>query len=133
MLAIFGACGSASAQSQLPPPPPEQPVARYNPLVAFHDIEVGKFYMNRGDVDGAIVRFKDAILNKPNFAEPCLLLGQAYEKKGDPAMAIDYYRQYLKILPGTPESKKVRERIAKLQEQITKDKAIAANHSGKSL
>lgn len=48
-------------------------------------------------------------------------------------MAIDYYRQYLKILPGTPESKKVRERIAKLQEQITKDKAIAANHSGKSL
>ena len=90
---------------------------------AVHDVEVGKFYMRRGDIDGAIARFKDAMQYKPNYAEPCLQLGEAYEKKDDPANAIDYYQRYLKILPGTTESKKVRERIVKLQEQLKKDKA----------
>jgi hypothetical protein len=31
----------------------------------------------------------------------------------------------LKILPDTPESKKVRERIAKLEEKLQKDKSAA--------
>lgn len=110
----------------------EQPVANYNPAVANHDIEVGKFYLDKGDLDGAIGRFKDAMRYKPNFAEPRLLLGQVYEKKNDPATAIDYYQQYLKILPHARDSKKVRERIAKLQQQIAKDKG-APSGSGKSL
>jgi outer membrane protein assembly factor BamD (BamD/ComL family) len=90
---------------------------------AVHDVEVGKFYMKRGDVNGAIARFKDAVQYKPNYAEPCLQLGQAYEKKDDPATAIDYYQRYLKILPDTPESKKVRERIAKLEQKLQKGKS----------
>lgn len=91
-------------------------------MLAVHDVEVGKFYMKRGDVDGAIARFKDAMQHKPNYAEPCLLLGEAYEKKDDPVAAISYYRQYLKILPNAPESKKVRERMGALQEKMKKDK-----------
>ncbi|MHB8541756.1 MAG: tetratricopeptide repeat protein [Candidatus Acidiferrales bacterium] len=120
---IFAAvfcCGIASAQN-----PPAPPVPKYNPMRAVHDVSVGKFYMKRDDIHGAIARFKDAIEYKPNYAEPCLLLGQAYEKKGDPARAIDYYQQYLKILPSTPESKKVRERIAKLQEKIKREKSAS--------
>lgn len=114
-------CGIASAQNQ--PAPSAAP--QYNPMRAVHDVEVGKFYMKRGDVDGAIARFKDAMQYKPNYAEPCLQLGQAYEKKNDPARAVDYYQRYLKILPDTPESKKVRERIAKLEEKLRKDKSAA--------
>ncbi|MGH9729744.1 MAG: tetratricopeptide repeat protein [Candidatus Acidiferrales bacterium] len=117
--ALFVFCGLASAQKL--PAPVAAPT--YNPMRAVHDVNVGKFYMKRGDIDGAIARFKDAMQYKPNYAEPCLLLGQAYEKKDDPNRAIDYYQRYLKILPGTPESKKVRERIAKLEEKIQKDKA----------
>ncbi|HEV2288743.1 MAG TPA: tetratricopeptide repeat protein [Candidatus Acidoferrales bacterium] len=131
-LAAFGLCGAASAQSQSPVAPSEQPVANYNPALAKHDVEVGRFYLDKGDLDGAIARFKDAMHHKPNFAEPRLLLGQVYEKKNDPASAIDYYQQYLKILPNARDSKKVRARVAKLQDQISKDKA-AANRSGKSL
>lgn len=84
-------------------------------------MEVGKFYMKRGDLDGAIARYKDALLHKPNYAEPCLLLGQAYEQKNDAATAIRYYEQYLKILPDTSESKKVRKRIKELQEKMKKN------------
>ena len=120
VLALLCFCGIASAQNLPVPPAP-----KYNPMRAVHDVSVGKFYMKRGDIHGAIARFKDAIEYRPNYAEPCLLLGQAYEKKGDPARAIDYYQQYLKILPSTPESKKVRERIAKLQEKIEKEKSAA--------
>ncbi len=113
-------CGTASAQNL---PKPAAP--KYNPMRAVHDVNVGKFYMKRGDTDGAIARFKDAMEYKPNYAEPCLLLGQAYEKIDDPHRAIDYYQQYLKILPDTSESKKVRERIAKIEEKLNKDKSAA--------
>lgn len=85
---------------------------------AIHDVEVGKFYMKRGDLAGAIARFKEAMLYKPHYAEARLLLGQAYEKKDDPQNAITYYKQYLEILPNTPESKKVRERIAALEKKL---------------
>ncbi len=87
-------------------------------MLAVHDVEVGEFYMKRGDTDGAIARFKDALLHKPNYAEPCLLLGRAYEQKHSPSTAISYYQQYLKILPNTSESKKVRKRIAELQDKM---------------
>lgn len=99
-------------------PPAAQPAAAYNPYRAVHDVEVGKFYLKRGDVDAAISRFKDAMLYKDNYAEPRLLLGECYEKKNDPATAIRYYQEYLKILPDSPESKKVRERIERLQEKL---------------
>ncbi|HKV27873.1 MAG TPA: tetratricopeptide repeat protein [Candidatus Acidoferrales bacterium] len=114
-------CGAASAQNL--PAPAAAPT--YNPMRAVHDVEVGKFYMKRGDIDGAIARFKDAMQYKPHYAEPCLQLGQAYEKKNDPATAVDYYQRYLKILPSTPESKKVRERIAKLEAKLEKEKSAA--------
>lgn len=90
-------------------------------MLAAHDVQVGKFYAKRGDLDGAIARYKDALLHKPNYAEPCLLLGQAYEQKNDAATAINYYQQYLKILPDTSESKKVRKRIDELQEKVKKN------------
>lgn len=90
-------------------------------MLAVHDVQVGEFYMKRGDTDGAIARFKDAQLHKPNYAEPCLLLGRAYEQKHDPSTAVRYYEQYLKILPNASESKKVRKRIAELQDKMKKD------------
>lgn len=88
--------------------------------------------MKRGDLHAAIARFKDAIAYKPNYAEPCLLLGQVYEKKNDPVRAIQYYQQFLKILPSTPESKKVRERIARLQAKMKKEKSVSDPDSSKS-
>ena len=125
LIVLALACASASlAQTQSVPSPAKPPGPTYNPMLAVHDVEVGKFYMKRGDIDGAIARYKDALRYRPNYAEPCLLLAQAYEQKHDPASAIDYYEQYLKILPDTSESKRVRKRIADLQDKMKKDGAV---------
>ena len=88
--------------------------ANYDPFHAAQDMEVGKFYMHKGDSDAAIDRFKHAITLKPNFAEPRMLLGEIYEKKGDTAQAIRYYKEFLQILPQGPDSNRVRKRLEKL-------------------
>jgi hypothetical protein len=111
--------GSSSKKSAKNAPSSEAPpsgdgVANYDPFHAAQDMEVGKFYMHKGDSDAAIDRFKHAIAMKPNFAEPRLYLGELYEKKGDAAQAIRYYKEFLQILPEGPDSKKVRKRLEKL-------------------
>ena len=105
------------------PSPPTEPSstpasgtsdAVYDPFHAAQDMEVGKFYMHKGDADAAIDRFKHAITLKPNFAEPRMLLGEIYEKKGDTPQAIRYYKEFLQILPEGPDSRKIRKRLEKL-------------------
>ena len=91
--------------------------SKYDPYPAHHDVEVGTYYMHKGDVDAAIERFKDAIERLPSFAKPRLLLGEAYEKKGDKSEAVKYYKEYLQVLPNAPDAKQVRKKIEKLSEQ----------------
>ncbi len=91
--------------------------SNYNPFPAEQDIEVGMFYMHKGDVDAAIDRFLDAIQQRPNFAKPRLLLGKAYEKKHDNESAVKYYKEYLQVLPGAPDAKDVRKKIEKLSKE----------------
>jgi hypothetical protein len=88
--------------------------ANYDPFHAAQDMDVGKFYMHKGDSDAAIDRFKHAITMKPNFAEPRMYLGELYERKGDTAQAIRYYKEFLQILPQGPDSNRVRKRLEKL-------------------
>ena len=92
----------------------------YDPYHANKSIEVGKYYMRKGDTDAAIERFKDAIHYKYDFAIPRILLGEAYEKKHEDAEAIRYYKEYLKILPDGPEAKHAKERIEKLSKRSDK-------------
>jgi|SRR6516164_6783615 tetratricopeptide (TPR) repeat protein len=91
--------------------------ATYNPLPAQQDIEVGMFYLHKGDVDAAIDRFLDAIQQRPNFAKPRLLLGKAYEKKHDNQSAVKYYKEYLQVLPGASDAKEVQKKIEKLSKE----------------
>jgi TolA-binding protein len=91
--------------------------AIYNPLPAQQDVEVGMFYLHKGDIDAAIDRFLDAIQQRPNFAKPRLLLGKAYEKKHDNQSAVKYYKEYLKVLPGAPDAKEVQKKIEKLSKE----------------
>ena len=86
----------------------------FNPLPAEKDLEVGTFYMKKGDPDAAIPRFEDAIKLNPNLAKPYLLLAEIYEKKKDNDNAVKYYQQYLKVFPHASDAKKVQEKIDKL-------------------
>ena len=94
---------------------PDQPAkSDYNPLDSEKDVEVGLFYMHKGDVDAAIPRFEDAIRLRDNYAEPRRLLGEAYEKKHDKSNAVKYYKEYLKVYPTAPDAKKIQDKIDKL-------------------
>jgi hypothetical protein len=59
---------------------PDQPM--WDPLRAEKDLEVGQYYMRKGDIDAAMDRFQDAILAKPGYAIPFpLSRGSSGEKR----------------------------------------------------
>jgi len=103
---------SSSSTAAIKQPPQELP--KYNPLPAEQDVEVGTYYMHKGDPDAAIGRFEDAIQLKADYAKPRMLLAQIYEKKGDKANAVKYYKEYLQVYPHAPDAKKVQAKIEKL-------------------
>lgn len=105
---------SSSAVQELEQPDQGQ---KYDPLPAEKDVEVGTFYMRKGDYDAAISRFEDAIQLKADYAKPRLLLAQTFEKKHDKANAAKYYKEYLAVYPHAPDAKKIQEKIEKLTER----------------
>jgi tetratricopeptide (TPR) repeat protein len=105
---------SSSSKPTSAPPAAAPSTGTYDPVSAEDDIEVGTFYMHKGDIDAAISRYKDAIRLRSNFAKPRLLLAEAYEKKGDKSTALKYYKEYLEVFPTAPDAKKIRSKIEKL-------------------
>jgi tetratricopeptide (TPR) repeat protein len=102
---------------------PDQPT--WDPLRAEKDLEVGRYYMKKGDWDAAIDRFQDATVAKPGYAIPYLYLGEAQEKKGVKKQAIKSYTRYLDLYPHAEDADKIRKRIDKLWSEIGKGKKSA--------
>src|SRR5262249_57919035 len=98
---------------------PDQP--KWDPLRAEKDLEVGQYYMRRGDYDAAIDRFNDAIESKPGYAVPFRFLGEAQEKKGVKKKAIKSYQRYLDLVPRADDADKIRKKIDKLQRDVDKE------------
>ncbi len=99
---------------------PDQPA--WDPLRAEKDLEVGQYYMKRGDLDAAIDRFQDAAVAKPGYAIPFRFLAQAQEKKGLKKQAIKSYQRYLDLYPHAEDDDKVRKKIDKLYKDVQKEK-----------
>jgi len=141
LIAVSAFCGTARPafpQDSTPPPKQDQPKPKPNtdnatqsapdqpkwdPLRAEKDIEVGKYYMNKGDPDAAIDRFLDAAEAKPGYAVPYRYLGEAYEKKGQKKPAVKAYQRYLDLYPKADDADKIRKKIEKLYKEIDKEKA----------
>jgi tetratricopeptide (TPR) repeat protein len=99
---------------------PDQPA--WDPLRAEKDLEVGQYYMRKGDVDAAIDRFQDATTAKPGYAVPFRYLGEAQEKKGLKKQAIASYSRYLELYPHAEDGDKIRKKIDKLRSQTERKK-----------
>jgi tetratricopeptide (TPR) repeat protein len=99
---------------------PDQPT--WDPQRAEKDIEVGQYYMKKGDVDAAIDRFQDATVAKPGYAVPFKFLGEAQEKKGMKKPAIKSYQRYLELYPKAEDAEKIKKRIEKLYKETEKEK-----------
>ena len=101
-------------QNQGKPQPAQANSAPYNPLPAEKDVEVGTYYMRKGDLDAAIPRFEEAIQLRPDWGKPRLLLAELYEKKHDPGSAVKYYKEYLQVYPHAPDAERIQKKIEKL-------------------
>jgi tetratricopeptide (TPR) repeat protein len=128
VLVCFVGAGAAAAQeSQLdkgPAPPYVEPAPAttpaeptYDPLRADKSVEIGTFYLKRGNYDAAIERFQDATHYQPKLAKPYALMGEAYERKGDAEKALGAYRKYLQVYRTAPDREKIRKRIEKLESE----------------
>ena len=136
-----GESSSKPAGSTDSPPPPSKPSGKqkkdkdtdnatqnsadqpkWDPLRAEKDIEVGQFYMRKGDVDAAIDRFEDATTAKPGYAVPFKYLGEAQEKKGLKKQAVKSYQRYLDLYPHAEDGDIIRKKIEKLYKEIEKAK-----------
>ena len=95
---------------------------KWDPVRAEKDLEVGQYYMRRGDVDAAIDRFEDAIEAKPGYAIPFRYLGEAQEKKGLKKQAVKSYKRYLELYPHAEDKEKIQKKIDKLYKEIEKRK-----------
>jgi tetratricopeptide (TPR) repeat protein len=98
---------------------PGQPI--WDPMRTEKDIEVGKYYLNKGDVDAAIDRFQDAAEAKPGYALPFRYLGEAYERKGRKKQAVKAYQRYVDLYPHAEDGNKIRKKIEKLHQEIDKE------------
>jgi len=94
----------------------------WDPLRAEKDMEVGQYYMRKGDVDAAIDRFQDATLAKPGYAIPFRYLGEAQEKKGLKRDAIKSYSRYLDLYPQAEDKARIEKKIEKLRAEVEKSK-----------
>jgi tetratricopeptide (TPR) repeat protein len=99
---------------------PDQPA--WDPLRAEKDLEVGQYYMKKGDLDAAIDRFQDATAAKPGYAIPFRYLAEAQEKKGLKKQAIKSYQRYLDLYPHAEDGDKMRKKIDKLYKDIQTEK-----------
>jgi len=97
---------------------PDQPT--WDPLRAEKDLEVGLYYMRKGDVDAAIDRFQDATTAKPGYAIPFKYLGEAQEKKGLKKQAVKSYQKYLDLYPHAEDAEKIKKKIEKLYKEQQK-------------
>jgi len=99
---------------------PDQPA--WDLLRSEKDLEVGQYYMKKGDLDAAIDRFQDATVAKPGYAIPFRFLAEAQEKKGLKKQAIKSYQRYLDLYPHAEDGDKVRKKIDKLYKEVEKEK-----------
>ncbi len=111
-----------------PPPPPKTDAEKdlaalpaMDRLAAVKDIEIGTYYMNKGNLDAAIDRLHDAAVSYPTYAEPWRLMGIAYEKKGILGEAIKADQEYLRLYPHAQIRKKLEAHIEELQKKQQHD------------
>ena len=108
----------SAAQAPKTQEPAGEPV--WDPLRAEKDIEVGRYYMKKGDYDAAIDRFQDATVARPGYALPYRLLAEAQEKKGLKREAVQSYKAYLKLYSHAEDAGKVRKQIQKLEQELAR-------------
>lgn len=86
----------------------------WSPYKADNDVEVGIFYMRRGNYKAAEARFRDALYWQDNDAVATYRLATLLEKEKRFDEARPYFESYLKILPHGPYAEDCKKALARL-------------------
>jgi tetratricopeptide (TPR) repeat protein len=93
--------GFSSSQSN-PANGPDQVV---DPARAKKDADVGGFYLQKGDYQGALLRYQDAMIADPTNVDAIFGLAETQRRLKKNADAARNYQLYLEIVPNGPRSK----------------------------
>ena len=66
-------------------------------LEAAHNVEVGDYYFKARNDEAALLRYKDALEEKPGDLAIHVRLGRVFEKLGQPSQAIEQYSEAQKL------------------------------------
>jgi tetratricopeptide (TPR) repeat protein len=92
-------------------------VADKDPKNIYAQMTLGQASLISGQLDKAIERFDRVLQVQPENLEAVISLADVYERKGDNAKAVVYYRKSLPLI-GIPEMKEaVEQRIAELSKK----------------
>jgi tetratricopeptide (TPR) repeat protein len=86
-----------------------------NPGRAKKDAEVGGFYINSGNYQGALERYQDALANDPTNVNAIFGLAEAQQMLKKNADAARNYQLYLDIVPNGPKAKQAMKALKTLQ------------------
>ena len=111
--------GVSSSQSSSSLDDPDNPTGARrqlpNPGRAKKDAEVGGFYINSGNYQGALERFQDAMANDPTNVDAIFGLAEAQQMLKKNADAARNYQLYLDVVPNGPKAKQAMKALKTLQ------------------
>jgi len=106
---------SSQSSSSLDDAPAEARRVLPNPGRAKKDAEVGGFYINSGNYQGALERYQDAMANDPTNVDAIFGLAEAQQMLKKNADAARNYQLYLDIVPNGPKAKQALKALKTLQ------------------
>ncbi len=117
---LMAAAGHAQVPEKPPSPQYDDDWSYTSPGPA-KCVEIGKVYLRRGALAGALSRFQEAVKINPHYAPAYLGLGKVYERMKEKQKAIEAYRRYLDELPSAKdaaEAKDAQRAVARLQKEL---------------
>jgi hypothetical protein len=96
--------GVSSSQSATDDEPGEGPKVT-DPVLAKKDTSVGGYYLQTGNYQGALLRYKEAMASDPANVDAIFGVAEAQRMLKQNAEAARNYQLYLDILPNGPKSK----------------------------
>jgi hypothetical protein len=108
-----GTSGSTKSSRRRLRPPAQKILS--DPEREDEDLTVAKFYVSRGNLQGAYLRAKDAVKVQPDDPDGHILLADVAEKMGKKDEAVTEYEAYLKLDPEGDHVKAAQGALAKLK------------------
>ena len=91
-------------------------------LKAAHDVDVGDYSFAAKNYDGALLRYKDAVEEKPGDAAIHVRLGRVFEKLGQLPQAMEQYKAAQELAGPAKWSDEAKAALLRLQQRQASSK-----------